>query len=226
MMPEGTVPDLFNGADPPDRDTYVLDQGFTRDVTYCKSLLPDERMWPAELDVLEGTGGRRRIDRRTIFTIAERATASADDAWAAAQLHAAIVFWGAPPGQSMVRAVRPFSDPTAPQKLTEALRVVRGEGAASAYKALSRRSRLWIRNLGPSYFTKFMYFGGYGAKKHMPQPLIMDDNVIAGLGQATGEAWEASAEHYTRYLDLSADWAFEMTTFPDVVERRLFQVGE
>jgi hypothetical protein len=162
-MPEGMVPDLFDGAESPDRETYVLDQGFTRDVTYCKALLPDERMWPAELDVPAGTGGRRRIERRMIFAIAERAAASPDDAWAAAQLHAAIAFWGAPPGQSMVSAVRPFSDPTAPQKLTEALRLARGEGPTSAYKAFSRRSRLWIKNLGPSYFTVGLCTTEHGA---------------------------------------------------------------
>jgi hypothetical protein len=222
----GDVPDLFDGADPPDREQFVLDQGFTRDLGYCRGLLPDARMWPAELDQCTVTNGRGRIDRRALFEIASRVVGDSADRWAAIQLHAAIVFWGAPPGQSMVRAVRPFTDATAPQRFTDALKLVRGEGPESAYKALSRRGRLWIQNLGPSYFTKFLYFGGYGAKAYMPQPLIMDDNVVTALKAVTSEPWEASAADYVRYLDTAADWAFEFGVTADVVERRLFQLGE
>ena len=43
----------------------------------------------------------------------------------------------------------------------------------------------------------------------MPQPLIMDDNVIAALKAVTSEPSEASAADYVRYLDTAADWAFE-----------------
>lgn len=219
------VPQLFDGADPPDREQFVLDQGFTRDLGYCKGLLPDARMWPAELDHCATDGVRSRIDRRILFNIAARAAADPGDEWAATQLHAAIVFWGAPPGQSMVRAVRPFAEATAPQRFTAALKLVRGEGPESAYKALNRRGRLWIANLGPSYFTKFFYFGGFGAKPYMPQPLIMDDNVIKALKAVTGGPWEASAADYIRYLDTAADWGFEFGVAADVIERRLFQLG-
>ncbi|MDV3133340.1 hypothetical protein [Mycobacterium sp. 29Ha] len=219
------VPELFDGAKPPEREQFVLNQGFTRDLGYCRGLLPDTRMWPAELDHLATDNGRGRIARRTLFEIAERATTDTDP-WAAIQLHAAIVFWGAPPGQSMVRAVRPFAEDAAAQRFTQALALVRGEGAESAYKALSRRGRLWIANLGPSYFTKFLYFGGYGAKAYMPQPLIMDDNVISALKDVTKKPWEASAADYMRYLDTAADWAFEFNVAADVIERRLFQIGE
>ena len=93
-------------------------------------------------------------------------------------------------------------------------------------KALGRRGRLWIPNLGPSYFTKFLYFGGYGAKPYMPQPLIMDDNVIKALKDVTNQHWEPSVADYVRYLDTAADWAFEFGVAADVVERRLFQLGE
>ena len=36
----------------------------------------------------------------------------------------------------------------------------------------------------------------------------------------------ASIDDYLRFLDLAADWAFELHTSPDVIERRLFQIGE
>lgn len=214
---------LFGDDGPPDREE-VLRQGFLRDLARCKALLPDARMWPAELDAGGGDGATHRVDRRTLFGIAERVVAS-DDEWGSVQLHAAIAVWGAPPGIAMKRAVRPFDDPNAVKRFADALAVVRGEGPISAYRALSRGSRLWIRDLGPSYFTKFLYFGGFGAKRYMSQPLIMDDNVVKALGMVTGQRWETSLQDYGRYLDLAADWAAELGTEADVIEWRLFQLG-
>jgi hypothetical protein len=71
-----------------------------------------------------------------------------------------------------------------------------------------------------------LYFGAYGAKPYLPQPLIMDDNVIKALNQVTARKWAASIDDYLRFLDLAADWAFELQTSADVIERRLFQIGE
>lgn len=221
-----TPPDLFDGP-PPSRDEYVLGQGFPRDLVYCRSQLPDPRMWAPELDDLpEANYGRHQLARRNLFAIAERAASDPGDPWAAIQLHAAIIFWGAPPGQSTSRAVKPLADPNAPQHLTEALRTVRGAGAQSAYQAMDRYQRLWVRGLGPAYFTKFLYYAGYqAAKPGMPQPLIMDENVIKALGATTHLPWEANVVDYIRYLDTAKSWAFDYNTTPDVIERRLFQLG-
>ena len=225
MVDNGT-PDLFEGQDPPPREKYVLGQGFLRKPTYCKGVLPDERMWAPELDRRpQNTNGRIWIDRNVVFGIAKRAIAELDDPWAATQLHAALTFWGAPPGLSTTRAAKPLFDQHISSRLTQAIKVVRGEGPASAYKALSRNQRLWISGLGPSYFTKLMYFAGYGAKPYISQPLIMDDNVIAGLVKVTDQPWQASLADYIRYIDLVKDWAYEFDTEPDVIERRLFDIG-
>lgn len=226
-MATSSIPNLFEGQAPA-RDDWVLGQGFTRDLAYCKGLVPDDRMWPVELDRLPvNAEGRTRINRQLLFEIARRVVneLSQADPWPATQLHAAITFWGAPPGQSATRATRPFSDVNVAPRLAEAIALIRGDGVASAYRALSRRQRLWIPGLGPSYFTKLMYFAGFGAKPYLSQPLIMDDNVVAGLRQVTGRQWEASLEHYIRYVDLAKDWAYECETEPDVVERRLFEIG-
>lgn len=224
-MTDDCAPNLFDGQ-VPSRDEYVLGQGFTRDPAYCKGVLPDERMWPSELNQLPvNAKGRIRIDRKIVFAIAQRVTAELPERWSATQLHAAVTFWGAPPGQSMSRAVKPLSDDNVSSRLTEAIKVVRGEGPASAYKALSRYQRLWVSGLGPSYFTKLMYFAGYGAKPYLSPPLIMDENVIAGLHEVTGRPWEVSLEQYICYIDLAKDWAYDFVTEPDVIERRLFEIG-
>ena len=225
-MADESVPDLFDGQDPPLRHDYVLSQGFTRDPAYSKGVLPDARMWPDELDQLPvDAAGRILIHRELVFVIANRAVNELDDPWSATQLQAAITFWGAPPGQSTTRAAKPLAEPNASPHLTEAIKVARGEGPASAYKALSRHQRLWVPGLGPSYFTKLMYFAAYGAKPYLSQPLIMDDNVIVGLTKVTGRPWAASPEAYMSYIDLAKDWAYELDTEPDVIERRLFAIG-
>lgn len=86
------MPKLFD-EQVPLRTEYVLGQGFTRDPEYCKSVLPDERMWPSELDQLPAQpNGRIRIDRAVVFAIAQRVVAELTDPRSATQLHAAIIF--------------------------------------------------------------------------------------------------------------------------------------
>nr|WP_052960290.1 hypothetical protein [Mycobacterium sp. EPa45] len=70
-----------------------------------------------------------------------------------------------------------------------------------------------------------MYFAGYDAKPHMSPPLIMHDNVIEGLARVTQQPWRATVEDYLRYIDLSEDMADKHNTTPDVIERRLFDLG-
>ncbi len=208
------------GQDPPDREV-VLNQGFTRDPIKTKQALPDERLWPPEFDNLPLVNGRIRIDRRLLFTIAERAT-NTSDGWAAAQLHTAAAIWGASPGRDTHRALRPLANREAPQNLTNALRLVRGEGAHCGYKAMLRpKGRLNTPGLASSFFTKFLYFGGWDAKPLLAQPLIMDDRVVDALKDVTQEAWQGeSVSDYARYLDLARDVANEVATHEDVVEWR------
>ena len=62
--------DLFDG-EVPNRDL-VLDQGFWFDPVDRKRRLPDEAMWPPELDEHPSEGRNRFVDRRSVFGIAER----------------------------------------------------------------------------------------------------------------------------------------------------------
>ncbi len=213
---------LFGQDGPPEREV-VLNQGFTRDAAKTKRALPDERLWPLEFDNLPLVNGRIRIDRRLLFIIAERAAHTPDD-WVAAQLHTAAAIWGASPGRDTHRALKPLANPEAPQNLTAALKLVRGEGAHSGYKAMLRpKGRLNTPGLASSYFTKFLYFGGWDAKPFLAQPLIMDDRVVDALKDVTRESWQGeSVSDYTRYLDLVRDVANEAETAEDVVEWRLW----
>ncbi len=115
-MSDNAVPLFESPDDVPDRESYVLAQGFSRDIEKCKALLPDSRMWPTELDEAPMSGTRRLVDRGLIFRIAERASSDKGDEWAATQLHAAIAIWGAPPGMPITQSFRPsvsISEPVA-----------------------------------------------------------------------------------------------------------------
>lgn len=105
---------------------------------------------------------------------------------------------------------------------------MRGEGALCAYRALSARGSLKVLHLAPAFFTKFLYFGGYGAKSYLQPPVILDQRVARALEHFTELDWSGinwSTDQHSTYLDLLKDWANEYDTAEDVVERRLFQVG-
>jgi hypothetical protein len=226
MTPENLAEVLFGAEGTPDRED-LLDQGFTRSPIVTKRALPDDRLWPSELDDLPlSATGRFRIDRRLIFKIAERAVQTPEDKWSAAQLHAAEVIWGARPGKRMRWAFKPLANEDTPRRLTEALKIVRSSGPSTAYNALLRtpRGHLYTPYLGASYFTKFLYFGGWNAKPLLGQPLIMDDIVIDALTDLTKRQWhDESIEEYVGFLDLAHDVAYEAETSEDVVEWQLWR---
>lgn len=221
------VPELFEG-DVPDRE-WVLGQGFAFNPTSRKARMPDPAMWPPELDECPGDDTKRTVDRRTVFRVAERAAASPNDPFGALQLHVAAAVWGTgTKGLTAARAYRPLSEPDAGTKLTKALATVRSGGPLSAYKAMSSGGMLKIKHLDVAFFTKFLYFGGWDAKKHMPEPLIYDQHVARAMRHLTkDEEWVNSppSERYGEYLDLVAWWAAELSTSEDVVERRLYEIG-
>ncbi len=83
-----------------------------------------------------------------------------------------------------------------------------------------------LSDVGPSFFTKFLYFAGWDSKPYLWQPLIMDDYVLRALNRVTTAKWiDGSSDDYGRYLDLMKDWAYELGTSEDAIERRLFQLG-
>ncbi|MFJ5985902.1 hypothetical protein [Lentzea sp. NPDC092896] len=96
---------------------------------------------------------------------------------------------------------------------------------ASAFALLRPGNRNAIRYLGPSFFTKFLYFAGGGAPDH--PCLILDRVVATRLRDECGWAslhrqgpWPV--ETYERYCGLLARWARETGRAPDEIELKLF----
>ncbi|MCV7382223.1 hypothetical protein H7K14_00065 [Mycolicibacter longobardus] len=99
----------------------------------------------------------------------------------------------------------------------------------SAYHLLYPRNRTAICNLGPAFFTKYLYFAGGGDPAH--PCCILDENVVLALQKTCGwkslplRGWLDSA--YQRYATLLGIWVDEHSLDrPDIIERWLFEEGK
>jgi hypothetical protein len=222
------VRNLFDGK-PTDRG-WVLAQSSEFNPADRRKRVPEASFWPPELDECPGSDVRRRVDRATVFSIAARAAESGDES-AALQLHVAVVIWGTETSaQSAVRALRPLKEPTAGQNFKGAMAKVRSQEPSSVYRSMTQGGFFKTKGLEASYFTKFMYFAGFGAHPYITPPLIYDQHVARAMSDVTGELWvpgERSADRYGEYVEMASNWARELDIEgSDVVERRLFHHGQ
>jgi hypothetical protein len=96
---------------------------------------------------------------------------------------------------------------------------------AAAYAVLRPTDRNAIRSLGPSFFTKFLYFAGGGAPEH--PCLILDRRVATTLRDHCGwtslHRWGPwPAQTYQRYCALLSRWAQDQRCAADELEFALF----
>ncbi|RDI24742.1 hypothetical protein DFR72_109322 [Lentzea flaviverrucosa] len=116
--------------------------------------------------------------------------------------------------------------PRCEKLLTEAADRARSDPGA-AFALFRPGVRNEIRYLGPSFFTKFLYFAGGGAPDH--PCLILDRRVATVLRERCG--WTSlhrkgpwPAETYERYCGLLARWGRENHCTPDEIELTLFNI--
>jgi len=191
--------------------------------------LPRRDVWPPELDALPtGPGRWSRLDRRTVFRIAERA---AQPLGAMQTLVAATVWGTGTQGLGRARRLRVFDGDTDQIgiRLAAAVGILKDDGPVKAYEYLHADGRNHVKYLGPSFGTKFLYFAGYDHAPGAQPPLILDRYVALALTCLSGVGWPAggwSASQYADYLDRAHKWASAWHTSPDVIERVLFSVGK
>lgn len=216
----------FRGA-APGRETWVLEQWVNFDPLRWKRLLPDGSVWPQELDRCPRGKKWPYVDRATVLAIGERAT----NPVGAAKAYVASAVWGTGTGaRSVDRRVRVLreSPHDVAERLADAVTLMLGEGPVAAYDFLHGAGNM-IKDLGPSFGTKVLYFTGYGRTSHSRKPLILDQYVAAAVNRLCGTSWPKSqwpAAQYADYLDLVHGWATEWHCEEDVVERVLFSVGK
>lgn len=120
------------------------------------------------------------------------------------------------------------ADVSRAEKLLTAAAEASRHDPADAYALLRPGRRNALLSLGPSFFTKFLYFAGAGAPEH--PCLILDRVVATALRNHCG--WTSlhrrgpwPAYTYQRYCDLLARWAGNHHRAPDEIELTLFTRG-
>jgi hypothetical protein len=168
------------------------------------------------------------ILRADIFALAGPALDSPD---AALTLLWNALAWGSGDKRrnNKARIASAAADPHATgELLARAAQLSRTEPLA-AYELLYPQNKTAISDLGPAFFTKYLYFAGGGAANH--PCAILDENVALALNKACGwrslppEKWFATA--YDRYATLLGRWVDEHGLHRrDVIERWLFEEGK
>ncbi|MGV1005462.1 MAG: hypothetical protein ACOYEV_12015 [Candidatus Nanopelagicales bacterium] len=101
-----------------------------------------------------------------------------------------------------------------------------------AYELLYPQQRGVIHQLGPAFFTKYLYFAGGGSPTH--PCAILDENVARALRDSCGwkslpvekAGWYTST--YDRYCTLLGTWVQQHNGIGrrDIIERWLFEEGK
>jgi hypothetical protein len=168
------------------------------------------------------------ISRADIFAIADRALEDPD---AAITLLWNALAWGSGEKRrnNKARIAAVAQDRTAAgQLLQHAARISRAD-PLQAYDLLYPENKTAISDLGPAFFTKYLYFAGAGSAEHRCS--ILDENVALSLNRTSGwkslpsSKWLATA--YERYALLLDRWTHEHA-IPrhDTFERWLFEDGK
>jgi hypothetical protein len=183
--------------------------------------------WPAQLDQSEqDADGYRWISRSGVFDIASTASPHRE-------LHTAVAayVWGV--GFSsrwrigpLVRAFTRNADKVE-DNLRRAASVLADDGAVAAYTAMAKGGCAWSKFMGPAYFTKYLFFIGYGQPDVEMRPLILDRRVARALrargifDHRTGDTgWPSYL--YRQYLTYCSE---QNPADPVAVEIELFNEG-
>lgn len=110
-------------------------------------------------------------------------------------------------------------------RLEAGSRVVREDEPLSAFTLMNNGGR--IKHLGPSYFTKWLYFSSAlnGPDDAAAAP-ILDKQIVSWLYEYAGISLNANkSASYAQYLELLADWGARCERSPVQVEKSIFKLA-
>lgn len=186
--------------------------------------------WTAALTEqgLDDTILSETISRADIFAIADPAL---DDPAAALTLLWNALAWGsgAKRRNNKTRIATVARNPEAAGALLQRAAQISRTDPLAAYDLLYPNNKTAISDLGPAFFTKYLYFAGAGDAGH--RCCILDENVAVSLNRTCGwtslpsKGWLATG--YERYALLLDRWSDEhQIARRDLFERWLFVDGK
>jgi hypothetical protein len=217
-----------------DRQATVLDHGSVetnRALPWWHGQLVANGMDSVALSPDPTGSGAVALTRGALFTLATRpGTLDTDEGLLGLLWH--VVWWGSGWKHPRVAPkIRSFADPADRkshlQRLREATHAAQDGELKEAYQSLQPGSKAAIPNLGPSYFTKFLYFATGGGPA-----LIIDQRAVESLlalhkPRILHHASGWSADEYVDYCETLEEWAASLTAAnrpcqADELERALF----
>ncbi|GAA4688904.1 hypothetical protein APR04_002985 [Promicromonospora umidemergens] len=224
-------------ADVVDRGTGILDHGpaaANLALPWWNRTLTDAGLGRFVVTADPNGTAEVQLTRGSLFKLADTVGPDADDdAYLNLLWH--VLAWGSGPRiRNNRRRIAAFIDPadarTNVALLRQSVEHARSGNTADSYRALVRPGRASIPYLGPSFFTKYLYFAGNGAASH--PCVILDARVATRLHHA---GWRSLpprrmnwyTDTYVAYCELLARWADELSTpatpvASDQIERALF----
>lgn len=226
--------DSYVGSWLGDRDATVLSHGYES----TNAALP---WWRGQLRV-NGMGfvdlspdptgrGASYVTRRDLFQFAEQpGLLESDDGVLRFLWH--VVWWGSGKKHSRVALkIRSFADPatraTHLTLLRRATEFAQAGKIADAYGTLQNGGKAAIPQLGPSYFTKFLYFSTGGQTAFVIDKRTVDSlDALRCPSAPIRTPW--TAQEYATYCSTLSAWADELSAAgtpcqPDELERALFE---
>ncbi|MFI7307655.1 hypothetical protein ACIBM8_31065 [Micromonospora aurantiaca] len=212
----------------------VLTHGFDFRPRWWQQRVPAEG-WTAWLsDLPEANRGRqyRHITRSDLLTAAN---GGPDDV---GRLLVGSYAWGTGDRAFLVgRRAQVFTKNTTESttaKLVKALTVLRDQGPAKAYEMLALGGEQKLPYLGPSFYTKLLYFADARPDAQPGRALILDQFVAIALKEV--EHWDITErgpwgpDQYQRWLEFAHNHARTESTNqaavrPDAIEAAMFRKG-
>ncbi|WP_396136738.1 hypothetical protein [Arthrobacter sp. AB6] len=116
-------------------------------------------------------------------------------------------------------------DPTVAERLDAGARAVRKDGPLGAFRLMNNAGR--IKHLGPSYFTKWLYFSSalQGPDDAAAAP-ILDKRIVDWLREHADISLDADkSPSYADYLELLTDWGDQYGRTRVQVEKAIFKLA-
>jgi len=151
--------------------------------------------WPTAFAALPvAVDGSITVARSDVFKVGAVAAAAPNAVNCEQLMVAAAAFGAGTRARTVARARRPWTGAAAvvptgvgiSLAAAAAVLFAPAGGAVTAYAGLLRGAPNHVKFLGPAFFTKFLYFLGYGQAHAGLEPLILDSYVATGLNRLIG----------------------------------------